>query len=70
MCRISDGLMRISLMKLKEATIEELKIILKEEFGYEPDRKELEKIAYSLVGYFDTLSKIVKRGGSEIINET
>ena len=57
-------------MKLKDKTIEELGIILKEEFDYEPNKKELEEIAYSLVGYFGTLSKIVKRGGSEIINGT
>ena len=43
-------------MKLKNKTIQELKMILKEEFGLELKGKELETIAYSLVGYFNILA--------------
>lgn len=43
-------------MKLKKKTIEELAIILKQEFGIEVRGKELESMAYSLVGYFNLLS--------------
>lgn len=45
-------------MKLKRATILELKPILVEEFGLKLEGKELETFAYSLVGYFDLLAKI------------
>ena len=45
-------------MKLKKSTILELNQILKEEFNFELDKKDLEKLAYSLVGYFDLLAKI------------
>lgn len=48
-------------MKLKEKTIHELKMIMKEEFGKELKRKELEKFAHSMIGYFDLLLKIDSR---------
>jgi hypothetical protein len=44
-------------MKLKEKTINELGTILKEEFGIEQNQSDLEKTAYSLIGYFDLLLK-------------
>ena len=43
-------------MKLKQERIKELAVILKEEYGIELEGKELERIAYSLVGYFNLLS--------------
>ena len=43
---------------LKEKTILELGQILKEEYGVTLAKKDLEKFAYSLVGYFDLLAKI------------
>lgn len=45
-------------MKLKNLTVLELKQILKEEFSLELNDKDIEKLAYSLVGYFDLLAKI------------
>lgn len=42
-------------MKLKNETIQELGIILQKEFGLQLSESELEKLAYSLVGYFDLL---------------
>ena len=45
-------------MQLKKNTIEELAVILKEEFNVELNKKDLEKLAYSLVGYFDYLLKV------------
>jgi hypothetical protein len=48
-------------MKFKKETISELKQILKEEFNLSLDKKDLEKLAYSLVGYFDLLMKIDNR---------
>lgn len=45
-------------MKLKKETILELNSILKEEFNSELSSSDLEKFAYSLVGYFDLLEKI------------
>ncbi len=45
-------------MKLKKKTVFELKQILKEEFNLKLSDKNLEKFAYSLVGYFDLLAKI------------
>jgi len=56
-------------MKLKIETIEELRVILKEEFGKELEKSDVEKIAYSLIGYFDLLLKGHSRGGSEIVNQ-
>ena len=48
-------------MKLNRSTIQELGGILKDEYGQEFEYKDLEKFAYSLVGYFDLLQKIVER---------
>lgn len=48
-------------MKLKTSTLLELKNILKEEFNFKPNPKELEKFAFSLVGYFDLLMKVDSR---------
>lgn len=45
-------------MNLKKETLSELKQILKEEYGFDIDGKELEKIAINIVGYFDLLMKI------------
>lgn len=45
-------------MKLKEATLEELKQILREDFEIELNRGEVEKIAHTLIGYFELLTKI------------
>ena len=50
-------------MRLKRSTILELKQILEEEFNFTPSGKNLEKLAYSLVGYFDLLIKINYRQG-------
>lgn len=48
-------------MKLSKKSITELGQILDEEYGNKYDHKDLEKLAYSLVGYFDLLQKIVNR---------
>lgn len=48
-------------MKLKRETILELGQILKEEYLTELEPKSLEKLAYSLVGYFDLLQKVDSR---------
>lgn len=48
-------------MKLKKETIKELGLILKEEFSLELNDKDLEKLAYCLVGYFDLLLKVSSR---------
>lgn len=45
-------------MKLKRSTILELGEILKDEFKLQPNRQDLERLAYCLVGYFDMLLKI------------
>jgi len=44
-------------MKLSKPTIEELKIIMKEEYGVDLSPADCEKLAYSLVGYFGLLQK-------------
>lgn len=48
-------------MKLKKDTILELGQILKEEFNLQLSDMDLERLAYSLVGYFDLLFKIHHR---------
>lgn len=45
-------------MKLKKETVLELGEILKSEFRTKLAYKDLEKLAHSLVGYFDLLIKI------------
>lgn len=51
------------IMKLQKSTIEELGIILNEEFGTELSPMDLERFAYSLVGYFGLLLKAKVREG-------
>jgi len=46
---------------LSEAIIQELKQILKEEYGRDVDLKEASEIAYNLVNYFNLLAKIHHR---------
>lgn len=48
-------------MKLKKQTVKELGTILKEEFNLNLEPSDLEKLAYSLVGYFGLLQKIENR---------
>ena len=43
---------------LSDATIQELKQILEEEYKRNVDLKETSEIAHTLVGYFDLLAKI------------
>lgn len=45
-------------MALSDSTIEELRTILKEDYGKEVTQAEASSIANFLVGYFDTLAKI------------
>ncbi len=48
-------------MKISKKKIQELKPILKKEYGLELDGSDLENFAYKLVGYFDLLLKIYYR---------
>lgn len=48
-------------MKLTKGIIQELGEILKAEYETEMGYENLEKLAYSLVGYFDLLLKIENR---------
>jgi hypothetical protein len=48
-------------MQLKKATIRELGEIMKEEFKLDLTPADLEKFAYSLVGYFSLLLKAETR---------
>lgn len=48
-------------MPISEATIQELKQILKEDYGKEVTQAEVSEIARTLVGYFDLLAKIYHR---------
>jgi len=43
---------------LSETTIQELKQILKEDYGKKVTQAEASNIAHTLVGYFDLLAKI------------
>lgn len=45
-------------MVISEATIQELRQILKEDYGKEVTQAEASEIVYTLVGYFDLLAKI------------
>ena len=47
-------------MKLKESTIKELGLILKEEFGMKFKKKELVNLAYFFVEYFSILFKMTQ----------
>lgn len=42
-------------MNLKPETLEELRVILKEDFGQDVSDQELHDIAFNLLGYYDTL---------------
>ena len=53
-------------MKLSKPTIQELGIILKEEFKVDLASTDLEKFAYSLVGYFGLLFKAKARGSEKV----
>lgn len=48
-------------MAISEATIQELKQILREDYGKVVTQAEASEIAYTLVGYFDLLAKIYHR---------
>jgi hypothetical protein len=48
-------------MKLKQTTINELGLILKEEYGVRLRKKELFEFAYFLIEYFSTLSKMYQQ---------
>ena len=48
-------------MKLKKETIDELGEIIRDEFKMQLSSKVLNKLAYSLVGYFSLLLKIQSR---------
>lgn len=48
-------------MKFSKATLAELGNIMKEEFKVELNKKDLEKLAYTLVGYFSLMQKIESR---------
>ena len=48
-------------MKLSKSTIQELGVILKEEFSLELNDKQLSKLAYVLVGFFSLIAKIETR---------
>lgn len=43
---------------LSKKLLDELELILKEEFNLVMSRKDLEKFARNLVGYFDLLAKL------------
>ena len=42
-------------MNLKPETLEELRVILKEDFGQDVSDQELHDIAFNLLGYYDML---------------
>ena len=48
-------------MKLSKPTIQELGVILKEEFNLNLSAADLDKFAYSLIGYFSLLLKAETR---------
>lgn len=48
-------------MSISEAIIQELKQILKEDYGKEATQAEISEIAYTLIRYFDLLAKIYHR---------
>lgn len=45
-------------MKISKDLVLELKQILKEEFNFDLKESDVEKLGYSLIGYFDLLAKI------------
>ena len=52
-------------MQLKQSTIQELGEIISEEFKSDLSLSDLEKFAYSLVGYFGLLQKAKIREGKK-----
>lgn len=48
-------------MKISETTIQELKQILKEDYGRDVTQAEASEITRTLVSYFDLLAKIYHR---------
>ena len=44
-------------MKIKPETLEELRVILKRDFGQEVNDQDLHDIAFNLVSYYDALSR-------------
>ena len=48
-------------MAISEATIQELKQVLMEDYGKDVTQVEASEIAHTLVGYFDLLAKIHHR---------
>lgn len=47
-------------IKLQQSIIEELGVILKEEFKLNLNNKDLEKLAYCILGYFEIVLKTYK----------
>lgn len=46
-------------MRITNARLKELKLIMQEEYNYEfNNESDLEKFAYSLIGYFDLMIKV------------
>jgi hypothetical protein len=50
---------------LSQATIEELRQILKDEYGKDMNQADVSEIAHTLVGYYDLLAKIYHREKTE-----
>lgn len=48
-------------MPVSQELLDELKVILKEDFGEELSQKELFEVGNSLVSYFDILARIYSR---------
>jgi len=48
-------------MAISEATIQELRQILKEDYGKKLTQAEASEISSTLIGYFDLLAKIYHR---------
>jgi hypothetical protein len=48
-------------MPISQETIEELRQILKEEYGRDVSEADASEIAHTLVGYYDLLAKIYHR---------
>ncbi len=53
-------------MQLSKATIDELRIILEEEFNLFLPEEDLNKLGNSLIGYFDLLLKKSKFGNHPV----
>jgi hypothetical protein len=55
---------------LSQTTVEELRQILKEEYGKDVSQADASEIAHTLVGYFDLLANIYHREKTENNNDT